>query len=211
MPEIQYEIQDGKLILQGPCTLVTQPDIPAAFTGAVEQKNIPMLPGTAWNWFYRLFTPDRFRLRMTSFTGKAWLAKGDAPWLSILEVAEPVSIITSHLVACPLEARASSRLFRIVPGTTAGAICVTTISRQWVAVASESTISGIQVEKDETLSVNRNALVAWCGAEPSSFCPKLRLRDIFLPKLPGNLAILFKGPAQVWIQAPKPFSMKKKS
>ena len=74
----------------------------------------------------------------------------------------------------------------------------------WVVMATRSRTTRIALEEDESLGVRPEAAVAWTGARPSGFCPRLRLFDILLPRGPRDLLLHFHGPAIVWIEGSEP-------
>ena len=56
------------------------------------------------------------------------------------------------------------------------------------------------VPDGETLGVNPAGVVAWTGRPPTGFCPRIRMRDIFLPRRPKCLLLNFHGPCVVWFE-----------
>jgi uncharacterized protein (AIM24 family) len=82
----------------------------------------------------------------------------------------------------------------------ARSLCVTEFGSEWVVMATRSRTARLQVADGETLSVKPDAVVAWSGARPTGFCPRLGVLDIILPRRPGELLLTFYGPAIVWIE-----------
>ena len=70
----------------------------------------------------------------------------------------------------------------------------------WVVMATRSRTARIALADGESLGVRPEAAVAWTGARPTGFCPRLRLLDVLLPRGPRDLLLHFHGPAIVWVE-----------
>lgn len=210
MPEYEIQIENSFLNIIGKGDFVTQPGHPSALIGKITQKKLPLMSGNWKNWLKRFFTPDRFRLRLSSLEGKAWFAIPDKPFLSRLtpEGDAPISVLSANLLACPWQARTGAQVLRLLPGSTREAMCISTISSEWVIMATSSPLTQIKLEANETAACNRSAVIAWSGLTPRGFCKNLSLRDFILPRLPENLILNFTGPATIWLQTPQAHKQK---
>ena len=100
----------------------------------------------------------------------------------------------------------------VVPGisvTIARSLRVTEFASEWVVVATRSRTARIALADGESLGVRPEAAVAWTGARPTGFCPRLRLLDVLLPRGPRDLMLHFHGPAIVWIEGSENLPLRK--
>ena len=74
----------------------------------------------------------------------------------------------------------------------------------WVVMATRSRTTRVALADGESLGVRPEAAVAWTGARPSGFCPRMRLLDVFLPRGPRDLLLHFHGPSIVWFEGSEP-------
>ena len=59
----------------------------------------------------------------------------------------------------------------------------------------------VTLGEDEVFTVRADAAVAWTTRRPVGFVPRLRMRDVFLPrKRQENLMMHFYGPGNVWFE-----------
>lgn len=186
---------------------------PAAFTGTVVHRKL-----RGWS------VPDRAYCEIVTVGGMARCADATRPFLTHIPCAAPVSAISSKVLLAPAAARKGAYTLKPVPMNFRSAFSVTEFAQMgevaehpggqqepgtpdrrqdgysWVVMATVSRTTRWTLAEDETISVRPESIVAWTGKRPTGFCPKLRLRDIILPRLPGNLLFTFYGPGVVWIE-----------
>lgn len=131
--------------------------------------------------------------------GRVYCSSADRPFLTRLDLGEKVSVVIDKLLLAPLSAKKKRRLIRIVPFSFKNAIPVYELEIGWAIMATASRVKKIVVEEGGTLAVRPEAVVAWTGNRPTGFCPRLRLRDLFLPKK-ARLMLNFHGPTIVWLE-----------
>ena len=146
--------------------------------------------------------PDRAALRRVETAGDAYFASAAAPFLTALAPPPdaPLSAVAAKLLVAPFDARVKGRALKLVPFSFARATPVTELRGGWAVFATRSRTARVSLADGETLTVRPEALVAWLGPAPTGFCPKLRLLDLLLPRLPRTLAFSFHGPATVWFE-----------
>ena len=130
---------------------------------------------------------------------RLWFASRNRPFLARLDLGERVSVVASKLLVAPRSARKRRGTVRPVPFSVRGAIPFLELETGWAVMATASRTARIVVGEDETLSVAPEAVVAWTGRRPNGFCPRLRLRDIFIPRK-ARLRLRFFGPCIVWTE-----------
>lgn len=162
---------------------------PAASIGA--PRNIPR---RGWR------VKDRALLDMVATDGEAHFADSTRPFLTHIPCAAEISAVSKKVLVSPVDSRKDAATVRIIPLSFRGAITVTVFNSGWVVMATAGRTARIQVQDGQTLAVRPNAVVAWTGNAPTGYCPKLRLRDIFLPRPPKNFLLDFHGPCVVWIE-----------
>lgn len=135
-------------------------------------------------------------------TGKLYCSSATRPFLTRIDLGEKVTIVAEKLLVAPLSAKKKRRLVRLVPFSFKNAILTYEMEIGWAMMASASRVKQLVLEDGETLTVRPEAVVAWTGNRPSGFCPRLKLRDLFLPRL-ARLMFNFHGPAIVWIEGSK--------
>ena len=139
---------------------------------------------------------------------RAWCASADRPFLTRLDCGVPVTAVSDKVLVAPAAARTGARLLRVVPMSFARSIRTTEFSSEWVVMATRSRTARVALADGESLGVRPEAAVAWTGARPSGFCPRLRLLDILLPRGPRDLMLHFHGPAIVWIEGSEPLPLR---
>lgn len=143
---------------------------------------------------------DRGGLDLVETTGESKFADRTRPFLTHIPCAAPISAVTSKVLVAPAEARTGSQRIRLIPMSLTASICVTDFGSEWVVMATRGRTVRIQVSEGETLSVRPEAVVAWSGAKPTGFCPRLGVLDMILPRGPRDLLLTFYGPAIVWVE-----------
>ena len=154
--------------------------------------------------------PDRAALSLCEIaeSGSAHCAASDRPFLTRIDCGAPVTAVSDKVLVAPAEARSGARLLRVVPMSFARAIRTTEFSSEWVVMATRSRTARVALADGESLGVRPDAAVAWTGARPTGFCPRLRLLDVLLPRGPRDLLLHFHGPAIVWIEGSEPLPLR---
>ena len=194
---MEAEIENG-FAKVGDGEWIAAAGMPAAFKGTVSPLR-PRRPGGVSFW-RGVLHPDKSRLAFLSLQGTMWCAVKARPFLTRIDLGERVHILTEKLLLAPLASRRDSRLVRVIPFSFRGAFCVTALETGWVLTATASRVTKAVLGEDETLAVKPEAAVAWTGNAPTGFCPRLRARDLFLPRVPKCLALHFHGPSIVWFE-----------
>lgn len=170
---------------------------PAAILGSSAPARGYRSPG---GWWRRFISPDRQKLAFLETTGRIWCASASRPFLTRLDLGEPVFVVSEKLLLAPLSARKGAKLVKLIPFSWKNATCVTELEVGWALVATRSRVTRLVVKEGETLGVKPEAVVAWTGLAPTGFCPRLSLRDVLLPRRPKCLRFDFHGPAIVWTE-----------
>jgi len=139
---------------------------------------------------------------------RAWCSASACPFLTRIDCGVPVTAVSDKVLVAPAEARTGARLLRVVPMSFARAIRTTEFSSEWVVMATRSRTARVALADGESLGVRPDAAVAWTGARPTGFCPRLRLLDVLLPRGPRDLMLHFHGPAIVWIEGSEPLPLR---
>ena len=139
----------------------------------------------------------------------AWCSAAARPFLTRIDCGAPVAAVSDKVLVAPAAARAGARLLRVVPMSFARSIRTTEFSSEWVVMATRSRTARVVLAEEESLGVRPEAAVAWTGARPTGFCPRLRLLDVLLPRGPRDLLLHFHGPAIVWIEGAEPLPLRK--
>ena len=150
----------------------------------------------------------------------AWCSAANRPVLTRIDCGVPVSAVSEKVLVAPAAARSGARLVRVVPMSFARSIRVTEFAppsdlppegspeprtdSSWVVMATRSRTTRVALADGESLGVRPEAAVAWTGARPSGFCPRMRLLDVFLPRGPRDLLLHFHGPSIVWFEGSEP-------
>ena len=111
-----------------------------------------------------------------------------------------LNVVARKLLVAPFASRVKGLALKLIPMSFARALAVTQLLKGWAVMATKSRVTRVALAEGESLTMRPEALVAWIGAKPTGFCPKLRLVDILLPRGPRNLAYSFHGPATVWFE-----------
>lgn len=162
---------------------------PAAFSGRAAR-----LRRKGWR------LSDRACLDLVETTGVSKFADARRPFLTHIPCAAPVHAVSGKVLVAPASARKDARTLRTVPMSVKGSVCVTEFASEWVVMATASRTCRVQIAEGETLSVRPEAAVAWTGRVPTSFCPRISVWDVLLPRPPRDLLFTFYGPATVWIE-----------
>ena len=170
---------------------------PVAVLGTLSAKHLPRAEGS---WWRRMFHPDRRRLQCATLAGRMWCGERERPFLTRIDLAERVTVVTEKLLLAPASSRRASSLLRVVPFSLRDAICTTVMEGRWVVAATKGRTMRVAVAEGETLGVVPEAVVAWTGYAPTGYCPRLRLRDLVLPRVPKGLSLNFHGPCVVWFE-----------
>ena len=144
----------------------------------------------------------------TEQDARAWCAASACPFLTRIDCGVPVTAVSDKVLVAPAAARSGARLLRVVPMSFARSIRTTEFSSEWVVMATRSRTARVALADGESLGVRPDAAVAWTGARPTGFCPRLRLLDILLPRGPRDLLLHFHGPAIVWIEGSEPLPLR---
>lgn len=146
--------------------------------------------------------PDRAAVRRLVSSAEAWFGSAEAPFLTRLDALPDTSLnlVSAKLLVAPFAARVGALSLKLVPFSFLRATPVTELRMGWAVAATRSRVTRLALGDGETLSVRPEALVAWTGARPTGFCPKLGLLDLVLPRGPKNLVYSLHGPAVVWFE-----------
>ena len=139
---------------------------------------------------------------------RAWCSASACPFLTRIDCGAPVTAVSDKVLVAPVAARSGACLLRVVPMSFARSIRTTEFSSEWVVMATRSRTVRVALADGESLGVRPEAAVAWTGARPTGFCPRLRLLDILLPRGPRDLLLHFHGPAIVWIEGSEPLPLR---
>jgi len=143
---------------------------------------------------------DRSWLELVETSGSARCASAVRPFVTHIPCAAPISAVSAKVLVAPSGARTGAQLVKTIPMSLARSLCVTEFGSEWVVMATRGRTARIQVPEGETLSVRPDAVVAWSGAKPTGFCPKLGVLDMLLPRGPRELMLTFYGPSLVWVE-----------
>ena len=129
----------------------------------------------------------------------AYFSSSSRPFLTRLDLGARMSVVAEKLLIAPKRSKVRGRLLRLVPFSFRNAIRTYELEGGWAVMATASRVRRILLAEGGTLTVAPTALVAYLGNRPTGFCPRLRLRDLFLPRVP-RLRLHFHGPATVWVE-----------
>lgn len=129
----------------------------------------------------------------------AYFSSSSRPFLTRLDLGAQTSVVADKLLVAPKRSKIRRRLLRLVPFSFRNAIRTYELEGGWAVMATASRVRRIQLAEGGTLEVAPTALVAYLGRRPTGFCPRLRLRDLVLPRAP-RLRLHFHGPATVWVE-----------
>ncbi len=155
------------------------------------------LPHSLKGWL----VPDRSRLHLIDVAGRACCAMAKQPFLTQIPCAAPLTALSAKVLVAPAAARKGARILRIIPFSFRNALCVTHFTAEWVVMATSSRVTRISLVDNELLTTRVESAVAWTTKNPTGFAPRIRLRDILLPrKRDRNLMLHFYGPGVVWLE-----------
>lgn len=145
--------------------------------------------------------PDRAKLTRLLAADTLYCGASTRPFLTRLDCASSLTVVSEKVLAMPHAAREKGTLLRLIPMSFRGALCVTHCKSLWAVMATASRTLMVTLQENEVLSVRREAAVAWTTRAPTGFCPRLRLRDILLPR-PNRTALYlnFYGPGVLWLE-----------
>ena len=147
-----------------------------------------------------LFASDRAAYSRVETSGETWFADAARPFLTQLTCAAPITAVSSKVLVAPAAARTGAALVRLVPMSWKGAVRTTSFGREWVVFATRSRVARAVLGEDEILTVRADAAVAWTTKRPTGFLPRLRMRDLLLPRRATGLSMHFYGPGIVWFE-----------
>ncbi len=203
----QFKLRSGILELSGDWDVVYRPGAILARRGEFITAPMPVRPGKWYSWPFRAMESDRYAMRRGILTGTCWV--GGTGVITQLPPAKPelgpLNVITEALLCYPTSKRRGGMLQRVIPGSFRGALATTQLESGDgglpVFCLAHAELLPIHLADGETLQVNPKALAAWqCTTPPRGFLQKLRLRDLILPRLPGDLTLEFTGPGVIWLR-----------
>ena len=164
---------------------------PAAFRGALRDRRM-----SGW------IVPDRNRLRNVELSGTASCSDAKRPFLFRIDCADSLSVVSERILVAPAASRTGSRLVRVVPMSFRYALAVTEFKNPgWAVTATASRVNRFVLKEDDVLSVRLESVVAWTTKRPTGHCPKLKMRDILIPRRRAkSLWLNFYGPGVVWAE-----------
>ena len=164
---------------------------PVAYRGAVRDRRM-----AGW------IVPDRTRLRNVELSGTASCSDAKRPFLSRIDCADSLSVVSDRILVAPAASRTGSRLVRVVPMSFRYALAVTEFKNPgWAVTATASRVNRFVLKEDETLTVRLESVVAWTTKNPTGHCPKLTMRDVLIPRRRvKSLWLNFYGPGVVWAE-----------
>ena len=208
----KFRLDNGLLQLDGQWDFVYRPGAVLARKGTVTPARMPLRPGKWYSWPLRALEADRFHMRRALLDGRCWLGAAGLPAVTQL-LPDPrlgdLHVVTNTLLCYATTRRRGGHLLKVIPGSLRKAIGVTDLAAGNeglpVYCAALQELRPIDLPEDETLGVNPRALAAWQGpSRPRPFLKKLRMLDLLLPRLPGELTLTFSGPARIWLRVPLP-------
>ena len=145
----------------------------------------------------KLFTGYPFAARRGGTLSYSLAAK---PFLTPITIPldERVSVVTEKLLVAPKAAVKKRRMQRVIPFSFRAALRVTEVTAPWAIAASASRVERLTLAEGEVATIAVGAVVAWSGKPPTGFLPRIRLRDLFLPRVKPQLYLNFYGPAVIW-------------
>jgi hypothetical protein len=146
--------------------------------------------------------PDRGHLCAVELSGTASCSDAARPFLSRIDCAETLSVVSKRILVAPESSRTASRLVRVVPMSFRYALAVTDFKNPgWALAATASRVNRFVLGEDDVLSVRLESVVAWTTKNPTGHCPKLTMRDILVPRRRTKaLWLNFYGPGVVWAE-----------
>lgn len=164
---------------------------PVAYRGSIRDRRM-----SGW------IVPDRACLRSVELSGAASCSDAKRPFLSRIDCAETLSVVSGRILVAPAAARTGSQLVRVVPMSFKYALAVTEFKNPgWAVTATASRVNRFVLAEDEVLSVRLESVVAWTTKRPTGHCPRLTMRDVLIPRRrTKSLWLNFYGPGVVWAE-----------
>lgn len=164
---------------------------PAAYSGGIRERCM-----RGW------VVPDRGRLRNVELSGTASCSDAARPFLSRIDCAEKLSVVSDRILVAPAASRTGARTVRVIPMSFRYAIPVTEFSNPgWAVAASASRVNRFTLKEGDILTVRIESVVAWTTKNPVGHCPKLTMRDMLIPRRRmKSLWLNFYGPGVVWAE-----------
>ena len=164
---------------------------PAACRGAMRERGM-----RGW------IVPDRASLRVVELSGVASCSDAKRPFLSRIDCADTLNVVSGRILVAPAAARTGSHLVRVIPMSFRHAIAVTEFGNPgWAVTATASRVNRFVLAEGEILGVRLESAVAWTTKHPTGHCPKLTMRDVLVPRRRGKtLWLNFYGPGVVWAE-----------
>ena len=189
---MNVEIQNGMALVKAGLWLAGRGQ-PAAYRGSAYSRGLK-----------GLFVSDRAAYAVVETNAEAFFADATRPFLTQVTCAAPITAVAEKVLLAPAAARTGAELVRLIPLSMRGAVRTTTFGREWVVFATASRTTRVTLGEDEVFTVRADAAVAWTTKRPVGFVPRLRLRDVLLPrKRQENLMMHFYGPGVVWFDGLK--------
>ena len=157
----------------------------------------PCRPRALKGWI----VPDRSKLHLVEAAGQLLCASAKQPFLTQIPCAAPLTALSAKVLAAPAAARQGARVLRIIPFSFRNALCVTLFTSEWVVMATSSRTTRTVLKEGELLAARVESAVAWTTRPPTGFAPRIRLRDLLIPRpRDKNLMLHFYGPGVVWLE-----------
>lgn len=187
-----FNLQNGMAVVKAGTWLASRGQ-PTAYRGSA-----------AFRGLKGIFVSDRASYAVVETNGEAFFADGERPFLTHLPCAAPITAVADKVLLAPVGARTGAELVRLVPLSLRGAVRTTTFAREWLVLATKSRTTRVTLAEDEVFTVRADAAAAWTTKRPVGFVPRLRMRDVLLPrKRQENLMMHFYGPGIVWFEGLK--------
>lgn len=164
---------------------------PVAYRGVLRDRRMP-----------GFIVPDRGSLRIVEVSGTASCSAAKRPFLTRIDCADTLCVVSDRILAAPAESRTGSQLVRVVPMSFRYAFAATDFRNPgWAVTATASRVNRFVLKEGEVLSVRLESVVAWTTKRPTGYCPKLAMRDILIPRRRAKtLWLNFYGPGVVWAE-----------
>lgn len=164
---------------------------PAAYSGGLRDRRM-----RGW------IVPDRGRLRNVELSGSASCSDASRPFLSRIDCADSLSVVSDRILVAPAGSRAGSSVVRVIPMSFRYAVVVTEFRNPgWAVAATASRVNRFVLKEEDVLTVRIESVVAWTTKRPTGHCPKLTMRDVLIPKRrKKSLWLNFYGPGVVWAE-----------
>lgn len=145
--------------------------------------------------------PDRKELQTIETEGSLYLSCNSRPFLTHLTCTDVMSVVSSKILLAPFAARKEGKLVRVIPMSFRESFAVTRFASDWIVTATKSRIKRIVLAEGEIACVKPESAVAWTGKDPLGVASRIRIRDIFIPKVANKtLSLDFYGPQTIWVE-----------